>query len=384
MNNDFNYSQGQDNRDPFTGKPQYDFYDELIVKDAKRATSRSMLGLTLYTVAAYALSYAIIIGVMIVFNFVIGDTALYEKIVTSPYFNVLAGTLPAYIAGIPTLFLVIRKLPKRQMPLEKPKMSVPHLLMMIPIAQVAMVAGNYIGTFINNVYSIILGIENHDTVAELIYSTPVWLLIVVTVIIAPIMEELIFRKLLLDRLSVYGAKFAILVTAVAFGLFHGNIDQFFYAMLVGIVLGYVALKSGNWLYSVIVHMVMNFIGGIVPLFVTGSLERVLEWIENMVEDPDAYASIPTEMLGDYMVVMAYSGLMSALVIGGIVLLVLGIRKKWFTLDERLSVRIPRGRVAGVVFGNVGSILFLVISGILITLDLFMPLIEKVLEQGVGV
>lgn len=384
MNNDFNYGQEQEYRDPFTNKPQYDFYDELIVKDAKRATSRSMLGLALYTVAAYALSYAIIFGVMIVFNFVLGNTALYEKIASSPYFTVLVGTLPAYAAGIPTLFLVVRKLPKRQKPLEKPKMSVPQLLMMIPIAQVAMTVGNYIGTFINNIYSIVLGVENHDSVAELIYSTPVWLLFLMTVIVAPIMEELIFRKLLLDRLSVYGGKFAIIVTAVAFGLFHGNIDQFFYATLGGIVLGYVAFKSENWLYSVIVHMAMNFLGGILPLFVTGSLENVFTWLENVGEDPEAYANIPTELLGDYMIVAAYAGLMSALVVGGIVLLVLGIRKRWFTVDERLSVRIPKGRTAGVVFGNAGSIIFLVISGILITLDLLMPLFQKVAEQGIGI
>ncbi len=381
MNNDFNYGGSGEYRDPFTGAPQYDFYDELIVKDAKRATSRSMLSLALYTVAAYVLMYTITFVVFFVVDGIMGNTALYEKISGSVYYNLFMGTLPMYIAGIPTLFLVIRKLPKRQKPLEKPKMSFPHLLMMIPIAELAMISGSYIGSFINAIYSTILGIENYDPVSDLIYSTPMPLLFLLTVVLAPLMEELIFRKLLLDRLSVYGSKFAILVTAVAFGLFHGNIDQFFYATLVGIVLGYVALKSGNWLYSVLVHMVMNFLGSIVPLMINGSMERCLEWFES-VDPTDYTTSIPTELLGDFMVLLLYEALVYSLMIGGVVLLVLGIRKKWFALDDRLSVRIPKGRTAGVIFGNPGSIIFLVLSGILIMLDLFTPLLLQIAEQGV--
>ncbi len=383
MNNDFNYNNGQEYRNPFTGAPEYDFYDELVVKDAKKATSRTMLSVAIYLIASYALTFIIDLVIGLVMIYGLDSRETYQALVNSIYYQLLLGTLPMYIGGIPILFLIVKNVPKKQLPLEKPRMSFPRLLMMIPIAEVAMLFGSYIGSFINAIYSAMLGIENYDPVSDMIMQAPLPLLFVMTVVLAPLAEELIFRKLLLDRLSVYGSKFAILVSAVAFGLFHGNLDQFFYAALVGIVLGYVAIKSGNWLYSVIVHAVMNLLGGVVPLLINDSLERYNEFMEKMLEDPAAYPTIPAEYAFDTLVVMIYSGLISTLVIGGIVLLVLGIKRRWFAVDERLSVRIPKSRRAGVIFKNAGSIILLVVSGLLILLDLFTPLIEQA-ANGMGV
>ncbi len=381
MNNDFNYNS-QEYRDPFTNRPQYDFYDELVVKDAKKATSRSMLSLVFLTLVTYTLVYTALFALKFILIDIMGNTDLYLQITGSVYFNMLMNTLPMYAVGVPVMFFIVRKVPKKPLPLEKPKMSFPMLLAMIPIAELAMLAGSYIGNFINAVYSALLGIENYDPVGNLLDSTPLPILLLLTVVLAPIMEELIFRKLLLDRLSVYGGKFAIIVSAVAFGLFHGNLDQLFYAVLVGIVLGFVALKSGNWLYSVLIHAVMNFIGGALPMLVGDSVERFMTWFENISSETDL-SNIPSDLFLDYSVTMLYLSLIGALFASGIVMLILGIRKRWFGVDERMSVRIPRGRVAGVVLGNVGSILFLVISGILITLDLFLPLIEQAMQQVSG-
>lgn len=383
MNNDFNYNNGQEYRDPFTGKPQYDFYDELIVKDAKKTTSRTMLSVAIYLIVAYALTFMIDLTIGLVLIYGLNNADAYYALASSSAYQLLIGTLPMYVGGIPILFLIVKNLPKKQLPLEKPKMSFPHLLMMIPIAEVAMLVGSYIGGFINAIYSAMLGIENFDPVTEVVMETPLPILLVMTVVLAPIFEELIFRKLLLDRLSVYGSKFAIIVSAVAFGLFHGNLDQFFYAALLGVVLGYVAIKSGNWLYSVIIHAVMNLLGGVVPLLVNDSLDRYMDLMEDILEDPAAYSSIPAEYAFDVMVIMLYSGVISTLVVGGIVLLILGIKKRWFTVDERLSVRIPKGRTAGVVFKNAGTIALLVVTGLLIIIDLFRPLIEQV-TNGTGV
>jgi hypothetical protein len=91
--------------------------------------------------------------------------------------------------------------------------------------------------------------------------------------------------------------------------------------------------------------------------------------------------IPSELMGDATVVMYYLALIGSLAVGGVALFVIGIRKRWFTIDERMSVRIPRKRTAGVIFRGVGSILFLVLSGILIMLDLVMPLLEQAAATG---
>lgn len=88
-------------------------------------------------------------------------------------------------------------------------------------------------------------------------STPLWLSVVITGIIAPVMEELIFRKLLLDRLRPFGDRAAILISGVAFGLFHTNLYQFFYATALGLVLGGVALKTGKIWHTMVLHAFLN-------------------------------------------------------------------------------------------------------------------------------
>ncbi len=382
MNNNFDY-----NYNPFTGEPKYDFYDEMVVKDARRATNRSMLSLVLYTVAGMLLVYAIDFILALVLIYGLGNQDLYMEIVSSPVYSLIIGSVPMYAAGIPVIWLLLKNIPKKQKPLEKSKMSFGHLLMMIPIAQLAMLTGSYISTYINLSFEA-LGFENNDVVSDLISSAPMPLLILLTVILAPLFEELIFRKLLLDRLSVYGSKFAIIITAVAFGLFHGNLDQFFYAALVGLVLGYVAVKSGNWLYCVLIHMVMNFIGGVLPSLFYDSLLVYEEFAMSLMENPEAFTSIPTEIAADIMIGMLYNSIFSALAIAGIVFLVLGLTKKWFKVDERLSIRIPKKRTAGVIFRAPATIIFLVMSGLLMILDLYLPVINQMLEQatsgGMGV
>ena len=379
MNNNFYNNGGYQYENPFTNEPQYDFYDELVVKDARKATSRSMLSLVLYTVAGAVLMNVIDIVISLVLIYGLGKQELYVSLANSAIYRILMNSIPMYAAGIPTVLLLLKSVPKKPKPLEKTRMNIGHLLMMIPIAEFAMVVGNYIGMYINAIYSLLPGVENNDVVSDLIADVPIPVIILVTVILAPIFEELIFRKLLLDRLSVYGSKFAIIVTAVAFGLFHGNFDQLFYAALVGVVLGYVAIKSGNWLYSVGIHMVMNFIGGILPVFVNDSYTRVYEWYESA--DLSEYATIPADLMADAAIVTYYFALIGSLVIGGVVLFVIGIRKRWFRIDERMSVRIPKKRTAGVIFRGVGTILFLVMSGILIMMDLFMPLLEQAAASG---
>lgn len=77
---------------------------------------------------------------------------------------------------------------------------------------------------------------------------------------APIMEEIIFRGLVLRHLEPYGKSFAIVMSAFLFGIFHGNIVQIPYAFLVGLVLGYVAIEY-NILWAMVLHMINNLVLG---------------------------------------------------------------------------------------------------------------------------
>ena len=77
-------------------------------------------------------------------------------------------------------------------------------------------------------------------------------------ILAPVAEEILFRGYVLRSLRSYGKRFAVFGSALLFGLFHGNLLQTPYAILVGLVLGYVTVEySIGW--AMLIHMFNNLV-----------------------------------------------------------------------------------------------------------------------------
>ena len=76
-------------------------------------------------------------------------------------------------------------------------------------------------------------------------------------ILPAIFEELLFRGIILNGLKQYGKWTAILGSAGLFALLHGNIGQLIYPFMLGIILGYIVYKTGNVLYSIIIHLINN-------------------------------------------------------------------------------------------------------------------------------
>lgn len=74
----------------------------------------------------------------------------------------------------------------------------------------------------------------------------------------PVAEELVFRGYIMRRLLPFGKEFAIVISAVLFGLIHGNFLQGSYAVGAGLVLGYIAVEySMKW--SVVIHILNNLV-----------------------------------------------------------------------------------------------------------------------------
>ncbi|HBB29844.1 MAG TPA: hypothetical protein DC000_11505 [Clostridiales bacterium] len=88
---------------------------------------------------------------------------------------------------------------------------------------------------------------------------------------APIVEEIIFRKVMINKLVGYGEKLAIIVSSFAFALFHGNLYQLLYAFVLGAIFAYITIKSGTIKYAVILHIIINMLGSvIIPYFIMSS------------------------------------------------------------------------------------------------------------------
>lgn len=82
-------------------------------------------------------------------------------------------------------------------------------------------------------------------------------------VVAPVAEELIFRGLVTNRLSrVMPGWLAVLLSAAVFGLCHGELVWFCYAFVLGALFGFIDLRAGSVLPSILGHVVFNAIGQI--------------------------------------------------------------------------------------------------------------------------
>lgn len=93
-------------------------------------------------------------------------------------------------------------------------------------------------------------------------------LLVQLVVIAPLFEEFWFRGIVLQSLRPYGNGFAIFVSGLLFGLTHANFSQFFYASVLGICLGYIAVSTRSIITTTIMHAMFNGMSGIMLLLIT--------------------------------------------------------------------------------------------------------------------
>lgn len=111
--------------------------------------------------------------------------------------------------------------------------------------------------FIDPVTELIPSVEVYEEIMSRMIRPNVFSFLTV-VIAAPILEELIFRGIILDGfLKRYSPVKAILLSSLLFGLIHINPSQVVFASLMGLMLGWIYWKTGSLLLSVFIHFVNN-------------------------------------------------------------------------------------------------------------------------------
>lgn len=80
---------------------------------------------------------------------------------------------------------------------------------------------------------------------------------ITTGILVPIMEEITFRYGIGYTLHKINSKYALILSAVIFGIMHGNLIQAIYAFLLGMMFGYFNEKENNLLPSILMHIAIN-------------------------------------------------------------------------------------------------------------------------------
>ena len=87
---------------------------------------------------------------------------------------------------------------------------------------------------------------------------PLYTDIIMTVFVAPVLEEIVFRGVIMNNLKKYGIKTAIIINSIFFALSHYNTDMIVPAFFTGIIFSYVAYKY-SIKYSILIHFFINAI-----------------------------------------------------------------------------------------------------------------------------
>jgi len=93
---------------------------------------------------------------------------------------------------------------------------------------------------------------------KFIVQRPIYTDIIYAICIAPVLEEIVFRGVLMTYLKKYGIQTAIIVSSLFFGISHYNIYMIIPAFFIGIVLAYVSCKY-SIKYSILLHILLNIV-----------------------------------------------------------------------------------------------------------------------------
>lgn len=239
--------------------------------------------------------------------------------------------VPLYLIGFPFSFVLMRN--KDVPSVEKHPMTAGQLVVSFLICYGIMIVGNLIGLGLTAGIGLLKGSPVQNALLNVITGGSLWVTAIFTVLCAPVFEELLFRKLICDKVVKYGEGITVMLSGLIFGLFHMNFNQFFYAFFLGCFFAFLYVKTGCLKYTILLHMAINFWG------------TVLGSIILSLDQTKPYALIIT---------VVYSLCVYGMAITGIVLL---IRKRRSLTCQPGEIVIEKGQRFKTMILNVGMSLF---------------------------
>ena len=218
----------------------------------------------------------------------------WQNILWNDNVSMILSQASMYLVGFPLCFLVLRRIPAWHRPGER-KIRGLELFFLAVFCMGFAYIGNLIGSLMASVWDMARGVQSINPVSDVIQTMNPVVMIAATVIVAPVMEELLFRKLLIDRLIPFGQPMAVVISGVCFGLYHGNLFQFFYACMLGMIFAYLYSSTGKMRYNVVLHMIINLTGGVIPLLLVRGA-GVFPWI-SIVSTPFLISGMAVSIIG---------------------------------------------------------------------------------------
>lgn len=290
---------------------------------------------------------------------------LKPELLENPNISLTLSMVPMYLIGMPILILLVKQVPAAT--LAQRSMKIWQFLLAVVMCFGVMYCSNFIGVFITIFIGLLKGSAVNNVIFNIVSGTSTWINILYMVICAPIMEEFIFRKLIVDRTVRYGQGVAVLISGLMFGLFHGNLNQFIYAFAIGAFFAFLYVKTGKIRYTIGIHMIVNFFGGIVSTWLLEAMNYEGYMEAATSGDMEALMNVVMNALPGWIAYMIYFVAIIGMVIATIVLAIV-FRKRFVLMPG--EVQIPRGRRFATIFINVGMVLYCLFWITEIVLQLF--------------
>lgn len=256
-----------------------------------------------------------------------------------------------YCIAMPVALLALNPLPTSRPIKEKMKFS--HLLAALCVCFTFMQVGSSFSNIIITLTEKLSGKTLTNPVEESLSSGNLLISALCVGILFPILEELLFRRLLCHKLLPLGEKKTIILSAAIFGFIHGNLYQFAYAFLLGLIFGYIYVKTGKLIYTIIFHCIINLYGGVFAQLVLSKMpiDKLEEILNDLLADPNLMNNIDAlwEKLSPYAVgltlYMIYSYVMLGLSFAGFIILFVITFKKKITFEQGILATPKEHRIS---------------------------------------
>ena len=235
------------------------------------------------------------------------------------------------VGGTIVLSVVLRNVPRYR--IQRRPMKIRYLLllilMMYGITQVGALMGMPIHLILS---SVTLARETDLGSSDVMMGSSSIILNLTVGILPPVFEELLFRKFLIDRTIRHGEFISCVMSGIMFGLWHGNFQQFFFAFFVGVLFAFVYIRTGNIIYTMIMHASMNLVTTAITLQLLNTAMEKMGYDLNtgtMTEMTDA--EVLENVLPWLMLILLWLGIYVSFQIVGFIIFI--VKRKKFRLAK---------------------------------------------------
>ena len=250
----------------------HDFEQEIenkrlaLKNDIKRTGGNFARMLLILAISTYAIGFIIVLFIKVKGRILGIDTTTNNELniilgISKDKYNFLIGYLPCIIGDLIAIAIAMKttKIKFKEDIFSRNKSPKRFILLgtisCIGTGMISSIIYLTYSTIIKN-YGIIIPEPDFSFPTE---STYLILFLMYACVIGPILEEIIFRGFILKSMQKYGNLTAIIVSSILFSMFHLNLVQFVNPVIMGILFGFIAIKSKSIVPSIIAHIFNNSI-----------------------------------------------------------------------------------------------------------------------------